>query len=256
MQLDRQVVMSYAAKKHFHSINETPNLIQTFKTCLTKLIEAKQTGAAIASLSDNLANSYEELELLHQIGNSMKVSKPPRLFLQDICKQLQGVMGVKAAAAIVYDEKMRLDGDMMVFAGECYLDPNQVRMLLATHIVPKLMKEDSVMLNNSFSATDASSTLERQIESILAVPFCVGGRNVGTLLAINKKDNDFNTFDIKLLNSIAGQASVFLANNHMYAELQDLLMGVLYSLTETIDAKDPYTCGHSREGGGNFAKIG
>jgi putative two-component system response regulator len=38
---------------------------------------------------------------------------------------------------------------------------------------------------------------------------------------------------------------VFLTNNMLYADLQDLLMGVLHALTATIDAKDPYTCGHS-----------
>ncbi|MCK5113404.1 MAG: HD domain-containing protein [Phycisphaerae bacterium] len=246
LHLDREPVMSCAQRRNFHSALEAPNLMRMFNTRLNKMIEAHHTGKAITSLSDNLANSYEELALLHQIGNSMKVSKPPRRFLQDICRELQGVMNIKAAAAIVYDKKMRLDGDMMVFAGESYLDPNQIRMLLATHIIPKLAKEDSVMLSNDFTPGDENTALEQHIQSILAVPLCVGGKNVGTILAINKNDGDFDTFDIKLLNSIAGQASVFLANNHMFAELQDLLMGVLHSLTETIDAKDPYTCGHSR----------
>ena len=246
LHLDRKVLMSYAEKGNFHSILEAPNLMKVFDTRLTKMVEANQTGAAITSLSDNLANSYEELALLHQISSSMKVSKPPRRFLQDICGQLQEIMNIKAAAAIVYDKKMRLDEDMMVFAGESYLDPNQIRMLLATHIIPKLVKEDSVMLENNFDPGNESTTLERHIKSVLAVPLCVAGRNVGTILAINKIEGDFDTFDIKLLNSIAGQSSIFLANNHMYAELQNLLMGVLHSLTETIDAKDPYTCGHSR----------
>ena len=41
-------------------------------------------------------------------------------------------------------------------------------------------------------------------------------------------------------------AAVFLANNRLYADVQDLLMGVLHALTATIDAKDRYTCGHSQ----------
>lgn len=244
--LDRQVVLSCAEKGNFHSVRKAPNLMHVFSTRLTKMIEANQTIAAITSLSDNLANSYEELALLHKVSSSMKVSKPPRRFLQDICEQLQVVMNIPAAAAIVYDKKMHFDEDMMVFAGKSYLDPNQIRMLLATHIIPRLLKCDSVMLDNSFDPGDESSTLERHIKSILAVPLCISGRNIGTILAINKNGDDFDTFDIKLLNSIAGQVSIFLANNHMYAELQDLLMGVLYSLTEAIDAKDAYTCGHSR----------
>jgi hypothetical protein len=136
LHLDRKVMISCVEKRNFNSILDAPNLMQVLNARLTQMIEANQKGEAITSLSDNLANSYEELALLHRISSSMKVSKPPRRFLQDICKQLQGVMNVGAAAAIVYDEKMRLDEDMMVFAGESYLDPNQIRMLLATHIVP------------------------------------------------------------------------------------------------------------------------
>ena len=39
---------------------------------------------------------------------------------------------------------------------------------------------------------------------------------------------------------------MFLENRHLYEDVQDLLMGVLHALTASIDAKDPYTCGHSR----------
>jgi HD-GYP domain-containing protein (c-di-GMP phosphodiesterase class II) len=71
-------------------------------------------------------------------------------------------------------------------------------------------------------------------------------QGIGILIGLNKQGADFDSCDAKLLGSIAGQGSVFLANHRMYAELQDLLMGVLHSMTESIDAKDPYTCGHSR----------
>jgi putative two-component system response regulator len=51
--------------------------------------------------------------------------------------------------------------------------------------------------------------------------------------------------DLKLMSSIGSQAAVFLANYRLYADLQELLMGVLHALTSSIDAKDPYTSGHS-----------
>ncbi|MCD6304078.1 MAG: HD-GYP domain-containing protein, partial [Planctomycetes bacterium] len=74
-----------------------------------------------------------------------------------------------------------------------------------------------------------------------------GGRpTLGTLLALNKAGGDFNSIDIKLMSSVANQAAVFLTNHVLYADLQELLMGVLHALTASIDAKDPYTCGHSR----------
>jgi putative nucleotidyltransferase with HDIG domain len=65
-------------------------------------------------------------------------------------------------------------------------------------------------------------------------------------MGLNKRTGDFDSVDLKLLAAISNQAAVFLDNHYLFEDLQDLLMGMLYALTASIDAKDPYTCGHSR----------
>jgi len=67
----------------------------------------------------------------------------------------------------------------------------------------------------------------------------------GILIGFNKIDGEFDSADAKLISFIGEQASVFLENHSLYDDLQDLLMGVLHALTASVDAKDPYTCGHS-----------
>ncbi|HDY64634.1 MAG TPA: HD domain-containing protein, partial [Phycisphaerae bacterium] len=114
-----------------------------------------------------------------------------------------------------------------------------------THITPNLQNETDVLLENRFDG-GGEVFFGKEVRNLLAVPLISDRRIIGVLLGLNKHDGDFDSFDAKLIGSIANQSSVFLANHHMYAELQDLLMGVLQSLTESIDAKDPYTCGHSR----------
>jgi HD-GYP domain-containing protein (c-di-GMP phosphodiesterase class II) len=39
--------------------------------------------------------------------------------------------------------------------------------------------------------------------------------------------------------------SIFIENNMLYEDMQDMFMGTLHSLIASIDAKDTYTCGHS-----------
>ena len=65
------------------------------------------------------------------------------------------------------------------------------------------------------------------------------------LIALNKRSGDFDSVDLKLVKSIGAQTAVFLEYTRLYADMKDLLMGVLHALTASIDAKDPYTCGHS-----------
>jgi HD-GYP domain-containing protein (c-di-GMP phosphodiesterase class II) len=56
----------------------------------------------------------------------------------------------------------------------------------------------------------------------------------------------FDSTDAKLLGSIAEHTASFLQNRFLLADIQDLLTGLLTSLVNAIDAKDPYTRGHSQ----------
>ncbi|MHC5076310.1 MAG: HD-GYP domain-containing protein, partial [Planctomycetota bacterium] len=64
--------------------------------------------------------------------------------------------------------------------------------------------------------------------------------------AINRLDKqDFDSTDIKLFTSVAGSCAVFVENGRLFKDLKDLFIGSLRALTNSIDAKDQYTRGHS-----------
>ena len=109
--------------------------------------------------------------------------------------------------------------------------------------MPELAREPRPIVDNQFRCR-SQPELGKGIRNVICVPVA-GDQQLGMLLTLNKNAGDFSSTDIKLVNSIANQSAVFMANNILYADLQDLLMGVLHALTATIDAKDPYTCGHS-----------
>jgi HD-GYP domain-containing protein (c-di-GMP phosphodiesterase class II) len=63
---------------------------------------------------------------------------------------------------------------------------------------------------------------------------------------VNRLDKpDFDSTDIKLFASVAGGCAVFIENGHLFNDLKELFVGSLKALTSSIDAKDPYTRGHS-----------
>jgi HD-GYP domain-containing protein (c-di-GMP phosphodiesterase class II) len=69
---------------------------------------------------------------------------------------------------------------------------------------------------------------------------------LGFLVAINRLDKqDFDSTDIKLFTSVAGSCAVFIENGRLFKDLKDLFIGSLRALTNSIDAKDQYTRGHS-----------
>jgi HD-GYP domain-containing protein (c-di-GMP phosphodiesterase class II) len=68
----------------------------------------------------------------------------------------------------------------------------------------------------------------------------------GVLMAHNKQDGFFDDEDAQFLDIIANQASSMLLISKLYDDNNDLFIDVITALVAAIDAKDPYTQGHSK----------
>jgi putative nucleotidyltransferase with HDIG domain len=69
---------------------------------------------------------------------------------------------------------------------------------------------------------------------------------LGGLMVLNKPHAAFQEEDAQLVRILANQASTFLQIAEMYESSEELFLGVIKSLITAIDAKDPYTQGHSQ----------
>ncbi|MCP4376292.1 MAG: HD domain-containing protein [bacterium] len=200
----------------------------------------------LATLSNNLATTYEELSLVYRISGSMQLTQQPESYLQNVCKELVEVMDVTTAVAMVYPNSGNVDDQgMVVSAGGCGLDDEGLALLASKYMVPRFDRENRGIVDNNFRHEEEQWP-DGQIRRLVSVPLVSDGPSCGILIGIDKRNREFDSVDLKLLSSIGHQSAVFLANSRLFGDLQDLLMGVLHALSATIDAKDPYTCGHSR----------
>jgi len=227
------------------SIRHTRRQVGDFLRLLAWLIESEQDAEAARgeteTLSANLASTYEELSLLYLISGSMKVNQPPAEFFRNICRNLLEVMHISAAAAVV-DARASGGQDVVVQTGTPPLGDEAVRLLAAQRLAPRLAQQRTVVDNDFREGGGAAAA---GVRNLIAVPMMAEDSLMGMLIGFNKTTGDFDSVDLKLITSIANQAAVFVTNHRLYAEVQDLLMGVLHALTSSIDAKDPYTSGHS-----------
>lgn len=81
--------------------------------------------------------------------------------------------------------------------------------------------------------------------SHLRVPLVVNNEISGILIIGSKRVAAFTPADLSTLEGLASQISIALDKSRLVADLEDLFMGVVKVLSSAIDAKSPWTAGHS-----------
>ncbi len=103
------------------------------------------------------------------------------------------------------------------------------------------------------------------VESCVIVPVATDSARLGWLIAVNKdllplrrngndsdphyktymSEREFGSFEASLMSATAVVLAAHGRNCGLFHEKELLLRGVIRSMINAIDAKDPYTCGHS-----------
>jgi len=91
---------------------------------------------------------------------------------------------------------------------------------------------------------DASSGFVTR--SMMTIPLAVKGVAIGAIQLLNKQlGQHFGTEDFELAAALATQSALAVQNSRMYDELYRMNVSMIRTLTTTLDARDPYTAGHS-----------
>jgi putative nucleotidyltransferase with HDIG domain len=242
LKIDRQAALGMAQPFCRHELSQADDFLKILGWMLAREQAVQTSQEELGNLSANLASTYEELGLLYAITGSMNINRQPRDFLQNVCSQILEVMNISAAAAVVHAKRPSED-EIVVVAGDMNLDAVQIKLLADEFVARKLIRDQDPAIENDFGHAYGAAG---NIRNLIAVPLVSDERTIGVLMGFNKRSGDFNSVDVKLISSLGTQTAVFLEYSRLYADMKDLLMGVLHAMTASIDAKDPYTCGHSQ----------
>ena len=219
----------------------------------------REAEEQIEMVSTELAQTYEELVLLHKLSANMKVTEPDANYLQMACDSLTDIISV-GGIAVLLEKTIDDQKQLVLAAGSGLIDIDEhMAAVLHNRLAEEINSGKEALLDSEVDSPFKYDWPDC-IENIIAVPLHGSDRMghhlaeraqndssiVGLMVAINRTDKqDFDSTDVKLFNSVANGCAVFIENGRLFKDLKELFIGSLKALTSSIDAKDQYTRGHS-----------
>ncbi|NLS95627.1 MAG: HD-GYP domain-containing protein [Planctomycetaceae bacterium] len=214
------------------------------------LCEVRKSEAEIESVSQNLANTYEEISLIYRITHNLRISRSDEELGRLALKWLADVVPARALALQMLPRQQEDQASptgarsepRVLFHGDSPLDEQEFVEVLDRLA---LRSTSQPVVLNATQATRSDWQVGR-VRQLVVVPLTEGDKLLGHLAALNHvEDLEFGTVEASLLNSVAAILSIHSSNIELYRQQRELLEGIIRALISSIDAKDPYTCGHS-----------
>lgn len=210
---------------------------------------AANDAQAIEAVGKQLAESYEEMNLLYTITQNMTVQERPERFVAQACTELLNTLPYAWIGLQLADDRERLKAmsGRLILAGDAEQSGSTLRTI-AQALLRSADPDTPMVLE---PATNPRHAMFAPLGRTVLVQPVADPRDrsvLGLLLAGEKRgpDTTASNIDIKLLGATATHMAIFLENAALYDDLNAMFLGTLEALTASIDAKDRYTCGHSR----------
>ncbi len=225
------------------------SIIEVMGTIAASFLESAHQYRVLEDKSQELGKKVETLRVLTEIdrGILLKIDNLDELFEGTThligrlipCDRVTIVMVDKERGGFVYyygwGTKARKKGDFVPFE-----DTNAAQVV----------KEKRTILRNDLKQAGELLPLDRQFleegfQSDLRVPIMLEGEVIALLNMGSKRVAGFRTEDISITEGVTGQLALAFSHARLIQELKKSLLDTVKCLSEAIDAKSPWTKGHS-----------
>lgn len=199
----------------------------------------QQRELEFEQLSDQLEQMYEEISLMHALTRNLQISRGPAE-LAELCLLRMHDL-IRATGNVIWIAEKSGTRHFLV-RGELPFDELGMARLVASFDGHDW---STPLVRNNVAGTALANDFPK-LRNLILVPVAEGQRRFGWIVCSNHvAGKEFGTIEASLIRSIAAILGTHLRNIELYQEHEELLLSFVRSLVSTIDAKDPYTRGHS-----------
>lgn len=190
-------------------------------------------------LVDALAARFEELTLIREFSASLDLDQNLKEIVFSLIDELTPCIEAETIAISIPEDTESKTLGVFTFAG-AEIDRERFDAMQAFTMEKSFGGATAAAIAN-FRAP--GSKVETRA---LVVPIARSEKIFGHMLAIRDADGDeFGTVEADLMKSTAVILAVHLINQRQYSQLHQMLESTIQAFVCAIDAKDPYTHGHS-----------
>ncbi|MGB7991527.1 MAG: HD domain-containing phosphohydrolase [Candidatus Methylophosphatis roskildensis] len=237
------LVLTIAGLQPDAAATDLDNVAEALDDITAAIADECRLHYELGSVTEELAHRYEELHLLYRVDEQLCLQgHRPELIenlLKNCAEQLgvdvvaltQPVAGLCLSAALPSKPIHNLDLVLVELRGDLF------RFIQASR--------DSVVLNDGNDPRRAYIFTDMPYK-VLACPIRQGNTIDGALVLINHDDKpNFTNSDRRLAEILANQLSSLLQSMALVQQLAAFNRQMASALVEAVEAKDPYTRGHS-----------
>lgn len=203
------------------------------------LRQTDNDATAIDGFSQQLSQSYEEVNLIYRMAKLLTSDARPGEVVRQMGEELRSTLNYRWLAMTFQDTPDVLPALRRAFMHTGTL-PCEADAFLAA-CPPAGTSPNVLVPGRDTLATQAGA-------EVLLQQLNQDDRPIGAVLAGNRQrdESDITSNEIQLVAAAAGFLGLFHQNAFRFEEQRLQFLGTLHALSATVDAKDPYTQGHSK----------
>ncbi|HUV52548.1 MAG TPA: HD domain-containing phosphohydrolase [Dehalococcoidia bacterium] len=197
------------------------------------IFDKDQKFQSVLSVRDGISLAYEFEEIVEQVV--------------EIIRHTLGI--AESAVVLLENDQQELTG---LACGPAVGVQRQIRVSAKSGIASWVIRHAKPLIVNDaigypLSNNEFCNDIRPSIRSIMCAPLISHRRIIGVIEVFNKLNGDnFKEHDVNILVHIANTAAMAIENSRSQRSVIEEVKTTIQALAAAIDAKDPYTRGHSQ----------
>lgn len=211
----------------------------------TRLMTAMPDGPG--DMAAEVRQAHTGLQALYKVGSAVNAIEDVDRLYETIVDLVLEISGAERAALLIRDPD---SNEIEPAAVQCVGDRAGSSIQVSHTVVDEVMNAGvSAVSNNALDDPrfkKGDSITEQNINAVMCVPVAgkeaiLGALYVDTTLVVRS----FGDSDLELLAAIGFQAGLAIERARLIDRLENLFIGANRALVAAVEARDPYTHGHS-----------